>query len=113
VVAEERPPALSSSRSGRSRVPHVALNRSLRDPNAELQELAANALGSPEPVLGRHALDQCNEIRSEAWIARTGRARLSTPEESESLAVPPKHRLGLDQKQRAAPTGKQSSTQDQ
>jgi hypothetical protein len=64
-------------------------------------------------VLGRHALDQGDEIRSEAWLGRTGRARLSTPEEPESLAVPPKHRLRLDQEQRAAPTGQQSSAQDQ
>jgi len=73
------------------------LNRSLRDANAELQELAANALGSPESVLGRHALDQSDEIGSDAWLAPTGRARLSTPEAPESLAVPPKQRLRLDQ----------------
>jgi hypothetical protein len=111
VVAEERSPALSAPRSRRPHASHVALNRSLRDPNAELQEFAANALGSPKSAPGRHALDKGDDIRSEARFARIGQAGLSTPEEPKSLAVPPKHGLRFDQEQRVAPAGKESREQ--
>jgi hypothetical protein len=82
------------------------LDGPLRYADAELQELAANALGSPESVLGRHALDEGDDIRSEARLGRTGRAGLSTPEQAKPRAVPSKHGLRFDQEQGIAPTGK-------
>jgi hypothetical protein len=89
------------------------LNRSLRDPDADLQELAPNALGSPEAVLGRHAPDKRDNIRSETRLARTARAGFSTPEEPERFTLPSKHRLRLDEEQRMDPTGNQPSEQDE
>jgi hypothetical protein len=62
---------------------HVPLDGSLRDSNAELQKLPSNPFRCPESVLGRHALDQGDDIRSEARLVRTGRAGLSTPEQGE------------------------------
>jgi hypothetical protein len=88
------------------------LNRALRDPNAELQEFASNALGSPESVLVRHTLDEGDDIWSETWLARTGRAGLSTPENPECRAVPSKHGLRFDQEQRMAPTWNKVGDQD-
>ncbi len=55
VVLEEGAPGLAiAGRAWRSK---EALNRALGEPDAELQELTANALGTPEPILSRHALD--------------------------------------------------------
>jgi hypothetical protein len=88
------------------------LNRPLRDPNAELQELATNALGSPESVLDRHAFDEDPDTRIDARLARTGRAGLATPKDPKSLAVPPKQRLRLDQEERMPPTRKKPGDQD-
>jgi hypothetical protein len=45
------------------------LDRSLRDADAELQEFAANALGSPKAVLDRHAPDEGDDVRSHARLA--------------------------------------------
>jgi hypothetical protein len=79
------------------------LDRAFRDAHAELQELASNPFGSPEPVLGRHAVDEGDELRRETRLAWTARAGFPTPEESESFPVPSQHRLGPDQQQGLAP----------
>jgi hypothetical protein len=103
VVAQKCPPALSAARSCRPHASHVPLDGALRDADAELQELASNPFGSPEPVLGRHATDEGEDIRSETRFAWTAGAGFPTPEESESLPVPSQHGLWLDQEQGMAP----------
>jgi hypothetical protein len=87
------------------------LDCALRDSDAELQELASNPFGSPEPVLGGHATDERDHIRSETrfvWIAGAG---FPTPEESESLPVLSENGLWLDQKQGMAPLEVQAREQ--
>jgi hypothetical protein len=79
------------------------LDRALRDTDAELQELASNSFRSPEPVLGRHAVDEGDHVRPNARFAWPSRAGLPTPEKSESLPVPSQQRFGLDQQQGMAP----------
>jgi hypothetical protein len=113
VVSQECPPALSATRSCGPRTSHVPLDRLLRNADAELQEFSANALGSPKPVLGRHAPDEGDDIRSDARFARTGRAAYSTPEETESRAVPSKHGLRFDKEQGMAPLRKEPCEQDE
>src|SRR5580658_8847434 len=90
---------------------HVPLDGPFRDADAELQEFTANALGAPESVLRRHALDEGDEIQSEARLAQAGRAGLATPEQAKSRAVPSKHGLRFDQEQGLAPAGKESREQ--
>jgi hypothetical protein len=58
VVLEEGAPGLAIA--GRARRSKEALNRAYRDRDAELQELTPDALGAPEAILSRHALDQRN-----------------------------------------------------
>jgi hypothetical protein len=69
VVSQECSPALSAAWRWRPHSSHISLNRSLRYANAELEQLATNALGSPQAVVGRHALDEDSDVRSEARLA--------------------------------------------
>jgi hypothetical protein len=89
------------------------LDRSLRDTDAELQEFPANALSSPQPVVGRHAPDEGDDIGSDPRLAWSGRAAYATPEETERRTVPSKHGLRFDQEQSMAPLGKESCEQDE
>ena len=102
---------LSAARCAGPRASHVPLDRALRDADAELQELASNPFGSPEPVLGRHAVDEGDDVRRETRFAWTARAGFPPPEQSESFPVPSQDRLGLDQEQGMAPLGKESREQ--
>jgi len=90
-------------RDGPRAASHIPLNCALRDADAELQELASNPLGSPEPVLGRHAVDEGDNLRRDARFAWTVLAGCPPPEHSESFPVPSQDRLGLDQEQGLAP----------
>jgi hypothetical protein len=83
------------------------------DADAELQEFSTNAFGSPQPALGRHASDEGDDIGSDARFAGTGRAAYPTPEETESRAMPSKHRLWFDQEQGMAPLRKNPREQHQ
>src|SRR5580658_1062198 len=113
VGSQECPPALSAARSSRPRTAHVPLDRSLRDADAELREFSANAFGSPQPALGRHASDEADDIGSDARLAWPSRAAYATPEETEPRTVPSKHGLRFDQEQSMAPLGKESCEQDE
>jgi hypothetical protein len=97
VVSQECSPALSAAWRWRPRSSHISLNRSLRYANAELEQLATNALGSPQAVVGRHALDEDSDVRSEARLAHVDRRGFSTPKKPKSLAMPADDRLGLDE----------------
>jgi len=90
-------------RDGPRAASHIPLNCALRDADAELQELASNPLGSPEPVVGRHAVDEGDNLRRDARFAWTVLAGCPPPEHSESFPVPSQDRLGLDQEQGLAP----------
>ncbi len=56
VVQEGRPRLTAWARWPRRA--YVALHRALVDPDPELEEFAADALGTPQSVLRRHLLDQ-------------------------------------------------------
>jgi hypothetical protein len=86
VVLEEGAPGLAIA--GRAWRSQEALNRALGDLDAELQELPANALGTPEPILSRHALDQLNRGLGDACWRGSPTFRLPLPQEPESLAMP-------------------------
>src|ERR1017187_4370249 len=96
VISQECGPGLSAARTCGPRASHVSLDRALRDADAELQELASNPFGTPEPVLGRHVVDEGDDARRDTRFAWTPGAGLPTPEKSESLPVPSQQRLGLD-----------------
>jgi len=56
VVAEERGPCPTVRTCGLC-LAHVALNGSLRNLDADLPQLAPDALGTPQSVVGCHLLD--------------------------------------------------------
>jgi hypothetical protein len=103
VVSQECPPALSAARTCGPRASHVPFDRALRDAEAKLQELAPNPFGAPEPVLGRHALDEGDDVRRHTWFVWPLRSGLPAPEQSESFPMPSQQRLGLDQEQGMPP----------
>jgi len=91
VVAQERRPALAvASGPGTADVP---LDGSLADADAELQQLATDALGAPARVARRHLSDQCR--------ARGGRPsrrpRAPPPEGAESGPIPAEDSRRLDE----------------
>src|SRR6266853_5941166 len=91
VVAQERRPALAvASGPGTADAP---LDGSLADADAELQQLATDALGVPARVARRHLSDQCR--------ARGGRPsrrpRAPPPEGAESGPMPAEDRRRLDE----------------
>jgi hypothetical protein len=51
----------------------------------------------------RHAVDEDDDVRRDMRLAWPPRARLATPEKSESLPMPSQQRLGLDQQQGMPP----------
>src|SRR5260370_10667708 len=83
---------------------HVALDDPLRDTHAELEQFAADPLGSPEPILSCHAPNERDDIRGEARLVRPSSSGAPSPPESESFAVPAEHGLGLHKEQGITPS---------
>lgn len=71
-LAKESGPTLTVWRRA-SDPAHVPLDGSLGDGNAELEELTANALGAPHPVVGGHVADDVDDL---GWKAGRGRRPL-------------------------------------
>src|SRR5438270_3269926 len=76
VVAQERPPGLAGGASRSA--PAVASNRTVADDNAQLEQLASDALGAPQAVFTRHGPDQLLDLRTEMRPTASG-ARPPTP----------------------------------
>jgi hypothetical protein len=72
----------------------MLLDRALAHPQAQLAQLALDALGAPQAVIRRHLLDERRGLRRQLRLGR-GRSRLALPEEAEALPMPPQHRLRL------------------
>src|SRR5438094_2041766 len=92
VIPQEGRPALPVA-SG-SRAAHVPLDSSFADPDAELEQLAADALGAPARIAGGYLADQRRprRRRSPQW------PRASSPEHAEACPVPAQDGRRLDEK---------------
>jgi len=101
VVAQEGGPGLPARPWGLL-MAEVRLDRPLAHGHAQLQQLAADPLSTPEGVLGGHALKQGDGLGGERRSARS-RARLPPPACSEARAMPAQQRLGLDEQQGPPP----------
>jgi len=86
VIMQERCPRLST-RARRASRAHVTLDCALADPDAELEEFAADALRSPQPVLDGYPLDQRDGLLGHLWHLRGG-CRSRAPHEAIPLAMP-------------------------
>ena len=91
--------------------PAVPANRAMADHDPELEQLAADPLGAPQLVLGRHGQDEGPDLWAEIWPAASG-AGLPAPAQPPALPMPAHDRFGCDQGQVLAPAGKEPSSKD-
>ncbi len=101
VVPEEGRPRLPARARGLVTA-QVGLEGALGDGHPQLQEFAADALGTPERVVGRQQPDQGDRLRRERRASRP-RARLAPPERAETRAMSAQQGLGLDEEQGLPP----------
>jgi hypothetical protein len=91
----------------------IALDGTLSDGDAELEKLAADALGTPEPILGGHASDERNDLPAEAGTSRRRCLAAPPPEEASEVTVPSYERFGLYQQEGAAAAGEERGESDE
>lgn len=113
VVSQEAVPALAPRWGGGSSAAHVPLNGSLRNADAEVQQLAADALRAPEAILLGHAPDELDGLRGKSRQCWWSRFRLQSPEESDARAVPARYWFGPDQQHGVAPVRGHAGEHDQ
>jgi hypothetical protein len=94
VVSHERAPGLA--RWAGWAPPPVPLDRAVADDDAELEQLAADALAAPARVGPRHRGDQLAHLKAQPRPPEP-RPGLPAPEEPPPAAVPAEHRLRLHQ----------------
>lgn len=111
VVAQKRSPTLTVVRW--TYVSDVALNGSFREADTQLEEFAPNALGAPRPIRRRHVADKGDGVPVDPRRARPRRNRSRLPEDSETLSMPAKNGLGLDQEHGFAPLRSQPRQRDE
>ncbi|MFC1642892.1 hypothetical protein ACFL5O_09460, partial [Myxococcota bacterium] len=89
--------------SGRANRPDVPLEGLLGHADAELQEFAVDAFGSPRAIGDRHSTNEVDRVRCDAWFARLRGLRFPLPDEPEALPMPADDRLGLHQQDGVSP----------
>src|SRR5262249_3604669 len=94
VIAEEGRPGLPPGAWGPP-PPHVSLHGAFRDRDAELEQLAPDPLGTPQPVVGCDPRDQLDRLGWDLRLVRP-RARFPPPEQAQALPMPPEHGLRPD-----------------
>ena len=114
VVPEKCPPGLAPPGAGATG-PQVLLDRPLADPDAELQELAADPLSPSERVGDGYGSNQLDDLRAQASgaMSPSGVASPEEPEENEEIAMPAQERIGLDEMKGVAPRGVDAGEQHQ
>src|ERR1700730_9636509 len=109
MVAQERSPGLRWRAAWSS--PAIASNRAIADHDAQLEHLAPEPLGAPQPVVAGHGRDQVAQLGSEMRTAAT-RTGFPAPEQAPALPMPAHDRLGRDEGQMLAPAGTESASED-
>src|SRR6266487_4462585 len=102
VVGQERAPGLA--RWARGSAPSVALDRTLRDHQPELEQFAADPFAAPARVVPRHRRDQLAHLGTEPWPAQWSTGA-PAPEEAPGLPLPADDALRLDQDKVSTPVG--------
>ena len=111
MVADEGAPGLTTT-ARRPCAPHVLLDRTFADADAELQEFAADALRTPERIVCGHRLDERDDFRRESLRLTTG-SGLSSPDDLEEVSMPAQQRLGIDDVQSVPPSAAQPGQDEQ
>ncbi len=106
VIGQEGTPALA----GRARAspPAIAPNGAGADPDSQLEELAANALGAPERVLLGHGCNQFPDFHAQARSTQSP-AGAPPPIEPPTQAVPADDCLRPDENQMPPPIAMESA----
>jgi hypothetical protein len=92
MVTQEGAP----SRGGRSAsLDHILRDAGLSDLKAELEQLAMDARGTPQRIVGAHPPDQRAKVRVDLRSACKG-TRFPTPIPAEADSVPSHEGLGAD-----------------
>ena len=89
----------------------MLLDRPLRHVEAKPKKSASDAFGSPGCIVGRHALDEGDEIGCKLRLPRSIWFRTVAPEDPESSTMPSQYGVGLHQKQGITPGGNQPGEQ--
>jgi hypothetical protein len=109
VILEEGLPHLR----GRSPVPHhVFAHTRFPDVDAELKQFAVNPWRAPQRLFPTHASDQVPSISGDCWSSRLPVSDLPGPKQTEALAMPSNHGLGLDDHQSRTPVVPNSAQPD-
>ena len=111
MIAKEGLPGLSVGAWRPSR-PQVPLHGTFRDRDAELQQLAPDALRTPQPIVGSDLLDEPNRLGWDFGFMRP-RARFPLPKQAPALSMPPQHGLWFDNEQCLLPARKLACQQDE
>ncbi len=86
MIAEKGLPGLPTSSFWAS-LAHIFLKRAFTHSNIELEQFTADPLRSPEPIVGRHLLDQGNRLGRELRLSCTC-LRFVLPEQTEEFTMP-------------------------
>src|SRR4051794_27717301 len=95
------------------RAPRMPLDRGLGHANAQLQQLAPDALGTPEAIRRGELLDQRDRLGCHLRLRLRLRLRFPPPEQAEALPMPAQQGLRLDDQQGLAPGPKTTGQQHQ
>src|SRR6266700_150081 len=109
MVAQKGAPGLARRTSRPA--PAIASNRAVAHHNPQLEQLASDPFGAPQPVVARHARNQVPYLGTEMRTSATG-AGLPTPEQPPALTMPAHHRFGCDEGQMLAPADAELANQD-
>src|SRR6266545_6211312 len=100
MVAQERAPGLTGW--ARWFAPAIASNRATADHDAQLQQLASDPFGAPQPVVAGHSRYQVPYLRGEMRASATGGGP-PTPEQAPALPMPTDDGVRGDERQVLAP----------
>lgn len=83
-----------------------------RDPNPELEQLPANARGTPELIVLGHLLNQGNRLGGQLGTTISG-PRFEFPKEAKALAMPAQKRLRLKDREDIFPVMEPNSQEEE
>jgi len=107
VIFQERPPRLGWRLGNPTR--HQVGNCSLGDFDSQLEQLAMNPWCSPERVGARHLKNKVTDLRADRRPTGSLLSGLKSPEQLETLSVPPNDSLGFDDDQWLLPVARETT----
>ncbi len=111
VILQEGRPGRREWLGGTNRA-DVFLNRALGDGETEFEEFPVDALGAPQTILLCHLLNQRDGCRVQFWTT-TAAARLESPEETETLAMPAQQSVRFEEEERIFPVLDATNQEDE